>query len=763
MFTLQTTRYVIAAFFTASIGAAATVTALSTQAAAMSERTPVVLAAQPPPALVAAGFPRRLVAIDNVCAWPNITTLRDGSLVAIVFNQPNHGFTEGDVECWASADGRFWKYLSTVTRHAPATVRMNHGVGLNAEGHLVVLCSGWDDIRPRRNPASRTIQTVGAISRDGGTSWEQLGPVMPHVEGLSWHVPFGDIQLAANGDLVAGNYAFTRPRTGNIYVARSKDGGRTWRDFSPIARDRHVEAAVLHVGGGNWLAASRRFESLDLEIFTSDDDALTWRSVRILDAKPVSSAHLLRLSDGRVLLTYGNRTVGDCGIDARTSSDGGRSWTVPQRLVALEKPDCGYPEAVEFAGRCLMVAYYSDGVPAHQRYHMGVVNLTLDELEREAATAPDFTLSLSELLPASVEGGSWFQPRAVAIPMPAGPPRVVMTIQKAVGSDFFSGLSTMRSDDLGKTWTAPREDPGLGWRPLEHESNMGVCDITLGWHAPSRKVIGIGHTVRYTQKGFGGIGDKRETAWITYDPETDRWSPWKTLTFPEHADGRYYINAVHGQWLVEPDGTLLVPFYALGPNVADAKWKFAFRGGVARMTFTNGVLEFGEAGREMTHPVPRGLYEKSIVRFRGRYFLTIRNDQTGYVAVSDDGLNFGPIKAWTFDDGSELGSYNTHQKWVVHSDGLFLVYTRRGANNDHIPRHRAPLFIARVDPETLCVIRSSERIAVPERGVDIGNFDATAITEDETWITVASTVKSGPAWLARVRWSKPNELAARGR
>ncbi len=714
-----------------------------------------------PANLQAAGMPRRLVAIDNVCAWPNVATLRDGSLVAIVFNQPNHGFTEGDVECWASADGRFWKYLSTVTRHVPETVRMNHGVGLNADGHLVVLCNGWDKIAPRRNAASRTIQTVGAISRDGGRTWEQLGPVMPAVDGLSWHVPFGDIQPAANGDLVAGSYAFTKPKSGNIYAVRSRDGGRTWSHFAAITKDRHVEAAMLHVGGGRWLAASRRFEHLDLEIFASDDDAFTWRAVTTLDVKPVSSAHLLKLSDGRVLLTYGKRATGDCGIDARTSSDGGRTWSTPQRLVGLEKADCGYPDAVEMPGGRILVSYYSDGVPAHQRYHMGVINLTLDELQRESGAALTYQLDVNEMLPASTEGGSWFQPRAVAIPSPGGPPRVIMTIQKAIGSDFFSGLSTLRSDDVGKTWSAPRLDPGLDWRPLDQESNMGVCDITLGWHAPSGKVIGIGHTVRYTKKGFGGIGDRRDTAWITYDPRTDAWTPWKILALPDSPDNRYFINGVHGQWLVEPDGSLLVPFYALTPNLADAKWNFSFRGAMARMKFEGGELKFVEAGRELTHDVPRGLYEKSITRFRGRYFMTIRNDQKGYVTVSDDGMNFGPIKAWTFDDGSDLGSYNTHQKWVTHSDGLFLVYTRRGANNDHIPRHRAPLFIAQVDPEKLHVIRNTERIAVPERGVDIGNFDATAISADESWITVAGTVKTGPAYLARIRWSMPNRLVGR--
>ena len=35
---------------------------------------------------LAADIPRRLIAIDNVCAWPNLVKLNDGSLVAVVFN-----------------------------------------------------------------------------------------------------------------------------------------------------------------------------------------------------------------------------------------------------------------------------------------------------------------------------------------------------------------------------------------------------------------------------------------------------------------------------------------------------------------------------------------------------------------------------------------------------------------------------------------------------------------------------------------------------
>jgi len=71
-----------------------------------------------------------------------------------------------------------------------------------------------------------------------------------------------------------------------------------------------------------------------------------------------------------------------------------------------------------------------------------------------------------------------------------------------------------------------------------------------------------------------------------------------------------------------------------------------------------------------------------------------------------------PIHDMRTDDGGELGSYNTQTHWLTLGDRLYLVYTRRGANNDHIPRHRAPLFIARFDPDRPCVIRDSERIAV---------------------------------------------------
>ncbi len=86
----------------------------------------------------------RYVAVDNVCAWPNLTLLKDGTIVAAIFNHPSHGLAEGDVECWASTDGgKIWKLRGVPAPHEPRTNRMNVAAGTANDGSLIVLASGW--------------------------------------------------------------------------------------------------------------------------------------------------------------------------------------------------------------------------------------------------------------------------------------------------------------------------------------------------------------------------------------------------------------------------------------------------------------------------------------------------------------------------------------------------------------------------------------------------------------------------------------------
>src|SRR5689334_13155387 len=72
-----------------------------------------------------------IVAVKDVCAWPNLQLLPNGDIVAIVFNQPTHGSWEGGLDCWGSTDGgKTWAKRGIVAPHEPGTNRMNHAAGL---------------------------------------------------------------------------------------------------------------------------------------------------------------------------------------------------------------------------------------------------------------------------------------------------------------------------------------------------------------------------------------------------------------------------------------------------------------------------------------------------------------------------------------------------------------------------------------------------------------------------------------------------------
>jgi len=146
-------------------------------------------------------------------------------------------------------------------------------------------------------------------------------------------------------------------------------------------------------------------------------------------------------------------------------------------------------------------------------------------------------------------------------------------------------------------------------------------------------------------------------------------------------------------------------------------------------------LSYLEHGSELDIPQGRGLYEPSLIKHDKWFYLTLRADHSGFVTRSRDGLAFEKIREWTFDDGKPLGSYNTQQHWTRIGGGLFLIYTRRGAENDHIFRHRAPLFIGQVDPDRLCVIRRTEQTLLPTNEATLGNSGICHISDHESWIT----------------------------
>ncbi len=137
---------------------------------------------------------------------------------------------------------------------------------------------------------------------------------------------------------------------------------------------------------------------------------------------------------------------------------------------------------------------------------------------------------------------------------------------------------------------------------------------------------------------------------------------------------------------------------------------------VLRCAFDGRELRLLEIGEPLKVDASRGVSEPSIVQYGDAFLLALRYNQSGYVNKSRDGLHFDPPCPLCFDDGEDLGNYNTQQHWLAGGGKLWLVYTRRAGSNDHVFRHRAPLFIAEFYPVRMCVLRETEQIAVPERG-----------------------------------------------
>ena len=370
-----------------------------------------------------------------------------------------------------------------------------------------------------------------------------------------------------------------------------------------------------------------------------------------------------------------------------------------------------------------------------------------------------FEIQLKTLLKHDDGNFLWFHPRVASVGT-VKKRSVILTLQKHLrGSDHFSGLHIMRSNDQGRTWSDPDPIAALGW-VRDGKVDVAVADVTPGWHQSHKKLIAVGAQVRYSREGqqLEDIPRAHQTAYAVLDPKTGSWTQWKQLEMPGDEQFNFAMSAC-AQWLVDPDGTLLLPFYC-GKNA-----RTPLSATVARCRFDGVNLQYHEHGTMLPLSSGRGYAEPSLTKFQGRYFLTIRSNSRAHVTTSEDGLHFQPTRPWTFDDGQELGSYNTQQHWVTHSDGLFLCYTRRGADNDEIFRNRAPLFMAQVDPRKLQVLRSTERVLVPKRGAGLGNFGASAIDANESWVTVAEYVyddnarqrgADGSVFLARIIWSKPN-------
>ncbi|HJN15881.1 MAG TPA: exo-alpha-sialidase, partial [Armatimonadota bacterium] len=298
-------------------------------------------------------------------------------------------------------------------------------------------------------------------------------------------------------------------------------------------------------------------------------------------------------------------------------------------------------------------------------------------------------------------GPTWFHPRACMVPREEGPV-ALMTLQEIGGSDYFGPVHWSESRDLGATWSDPEPIPSLGRTPGPNDLEAGVCDVVPDYHPPSGAVLALGHNVFYKDGRFPGQQPPRCPIYAVRSARGE-WSDAKPLEWDDPRGAFIYTNNC-GQRVTLPSGDILLAFtFGAKPTARSVASVVC--------SFDGDTLSVREVGEELKHDAGRGLLEPSLTHLDDRYYLTMRaEDNHGYVAASDDGLNWSEKQPWRYDDGESIGMSTTQQHWLTHSGALFLVYTRRDVSNANVIRWRSPLWVAEVDRERLCLIRATEQV-----------------------------------------------------
>ena len=320
--------------------------------------------------------------------WPTLTRRQNQELVLVWSGgRASHVCPFGRVDMMRSSDnGETWSYPRTLI-DGPIDDR-DAGVLETARGTLLVTTFSslafepqlaaaeaaatsdsptwqaprlkrWLAARNRLDPEQRQSQlgTWMIRSTDGGQEWSRRFRVPVNS-------PHGPVQLSDGGILYAGKALWTPDN--RIGVALSEDDGESWSWHAPIPTrsgddpGQYHELHAVETSGGRIIAqirnhnAQTRNETLQT---VSEDGGKSW-SVPETTGVWGFPSHLLRLRDGRVLMSYGHRRA-PVGNQARLSQDDGQTWSDPVMISADAKSgDLGYPSTVELADGSLLTVWY---------------------------------------------------------------------------------------------------------------------------------------------------------------------------------------------------------------------------------------------------------------------------------------------------------------------------------------------------------------------------------------------------------------------
>ena len=327
----------------------------------------------------------------DYCGWPTLTRRASGQLIVVWSGgREQHVCPFGRVEMMRSDDdGETWTWPRTLLDGAIDD--RDAGVLETASGALLVTTftslayesyeltkamngaadpaekeqwpqeklDRWLAVHHRLTEEQRQKELGQWMIRstDGGVTWSERYPCIVNS-------PHGPVQLSDGRLLYAGKELWTGSR--RVGVCQSSDDGQTWQWLADIPvregddrKDYHelhaVEASdgqiIVHIRNHN---PANKGETLQSE---SSDGGRSWTQPHSIGVWGLPS-FLTKLSDGRLLMSYGHRRA-PFGNQARVSDDGGTTWGEPLIISGDGAGgDLGYPSTVQLGDGSLLTVWY---------------------------------------------------------------------------------------------------------------------------------------------------------------------------------------------------------------------------------------------------------------------------------------------------------------------------------------------------------------------------------------------------------------------
>lgn len=320
--------------------------------------------------------------------WPTLTRRKNGELLLVWSGgREAHVCPFGRVELMRSQDnGQTWRWPQ-VLLDGPIDDR-DAGVLETSRGSILVTTftslayqplleraekiqpgqpGAWEDLKLRewraahhRISADQRQAELGTWmirSVDGGVTWSARYPVPVNS-------PHGPIQLS-DGRLIYCGVELWKPER-RVGICESTDDGLNWSWLAVMPtrpgdnpREYH-ELHAVETSAGHLIAHIRNHNSANArEILQSEssDGGKSWSEPHAIGVWGLPS-HLLRLKDGRLLMSYGHRRP-PFGNQVRVSSDAGKTWSSPILLTTdAHSGDMGYPSTVECDDGTLVTVWY---------------------------------------------------------------------------------------------------------------------------------------------------------------------------------------------------------------------------------------------------------------------------------------------------------------------------------------------------------------------------------------------------------------------